>query len=255
MVERYRHPIFALQYELSEGNAAHLEDLSWYEERLPITRKPILEIAAGTGRVTRHLSVAGRRLIALDVGRPMLDRLRADPRTGVVPAVCASMRALPFRDGTDLPAAFSAYNSLGCLLERAHLDETFGEVRRVLPPGRPFHFDVAIHRPADWTVPSRTFDWEEWTAPDGTRIRRRTTAAANLERERLELDYDFRWRLPGVDGEATKRVHFALNLWPPDVYVETAERCGFAIRTMDERTYVGESGRERMWAFVSMERR
>lgn len=101
---------------------------------------------------------------------------------------------------------------------------------------------------------SRTFDWERWKAPDGFVIRRRTKAVAKPDEQRLELTYTYRWQDP-VDGAQSETVCFALNLWPPETYLASAERNGFEPREFDERTYVSDAGRERMWAFVAMTRR
>jgi ubiquinone/menaquinone biosynthesis C-methylase UbiE len=70
--------------------------------RIPTTTRRLLEIAAGTGRVTRHLLAAlpaESELVATDLNEPMLDEARrrlADPRVRWRPA---DAQALPFDDG------------------------------------------------------------------------------------------------------------------------------------------------------------
>lgn len=72
--------------------------------RLPHGTRRVLEIAAGTGRVTRHLAAAlpgDGELIATDLNEPML--AEAQRRLAPDPRVCwqaADAQALPFPDGT-----------------------------------------------------------------------------------------------------------------------------------------------------------
>src|SRR5512135_1791816 len=70
--------------------------------RLPATARRVLEIAAGTGRVTRHLLAAlasDGELVATDLNEPMIDearrRLGDDTRLRFAPA---DAQALPFED-------------------------------------------------------------------------------------------------------------------------------------------------------------
>jgi ubiquinone/menaquinone biosynthesis C-methylase UbiE len=71
--------------------------------RIPPTTRRLLEIAAGTGRVTRHLLEAlpaESELVATDLNQPMIDEARrrvADPR---LRWQAADAQALPFDDGT-----------------------------------------------------------------------------------------------------------------------------------------------------------
>jgi ubiquinone/menaquinone biosynthesis C-methylase UbiE len=73
-------------------------------QRVPPSAVRVLELAMGTGRVTRHLLAAlpaGGELVATDLNQPMLDeaktRLGNDPR---VTMQVADMQALPFPDST-----------------------------------------------------------------------------------------------------------------------------------------------------------
>jgi ubiquinone/menaquinone biosynthesis C-methylase UbiE len=73
-------------------------------QRVPPSAVRVLELAAGTGRVTRHLLAAlpaGGQLVVTDLNPPMLDeakkRVANDPR---VTWQAADMQALPFPDGT-----------------------------------------------------------------------------------------------------------------------------------------------------------
>jgi len=258
MVERYRHPIFALQYDLSEGNDAHLDDLTWYPARLRDRPGWTLELAAGSGRVTRALENAGLRVIALDMGHPMLEILRQ--KVGLSPdvhAVCADMTQLPFpapsADRSLFGGALCAYNSLSCILETEALTRCFRQVHDVLAPGSPFCFDIAAHRPEDLPKGVRRIDWTSWTAPDGRTIRRRMTIRHRPETSRQEMRYQYQWTDP--DGETgSAEVPFVMNTWAPERFVECARAAGFDLVSQEDRTFVGQRGNERMWVFVELRR-
>jgi SAM-dependent methyltransferase len=260
MVRRFQHPVFARQYDLSEGDQSRLGDRERYAERLAgyRGRGPILELGAGTGRITLPLARAGYDLVATDIGRAMLDRLRDKLATqpagaGSIRVVCADMRRLPLRDRS-AGAAFSGYNSLGCLLDPADLTLTFREVHRVLGPCAPFLFDVPVPGPAEPYVATGPPRREEWELPDGGVIRRTATVLAPSAPDRLCLEYAFQWQdATGAAGGET--VRFELNTWPPALYAERAEAAGFAVAEVEEPTFRDRRGRERAWAFLDLRRR
>ncbi len=258
MVQRYQHPIFALQYELSEGREAHLGDVEWYTERLGDLGGPVLELGAGTGRVTVPLAAAGLTVIAIDIGTPMLRLLKkkasATLGTGAtrVRLVCGDMTQLPLRGR--FAAAFSAYNSLACVLRRGALRRCFREVHRRLGEDAPWLFDIAVHRPEDYADGPKTFDWSAWTTDDGQVIRRRVSLRNAPEKERLEHVYTYRWK--DSDGAPQERtVNFALNTFPPEDYVRMVEESGFRVRSVEEKTFAGREGQHRMWVFIETRRR
>src|SRR5918995_447313 len=55
---------------------ADLYDVAFFQEELKKTPGPVLELMAGTGRLSLPLAEAGARLTCVDVSGPMLARLR-----------------------------------------------------------------------------------------------------------------------------------------------------------------------------------
>lgn len=93
----------------------------------PLSAAQVVEIGAGTGIATRGLVERGARVLVIDVGSRMLDRLRQ--RLPDVPAVLASGEALPARDtSADLVCAAQAWHWLDPARGAA-------EAARVLRPG------------------------------------------------------------------------------------------------------------------------
>ena len=137
-VELYDH-----EYEDRE------HDVDWYRqlanEREPSL--PIVELGAGSGRVTCPLVEDGHRVIAVDRKDTMLAmlqrRLTEQSTRDKVQVVEADMRKLPLPDAsTEL--VISPFNALMHLYTWQDLLRCFQEVTRVLMPGGVFAFDVEL---------------------------------------------------------------------------------------------------------------
>jgi len=107
-----------------------------------VARAPrrVLEVAAGTGVVTRHLAAglpADASLVATDLNQPMLDR----------GAAVGTSRAVEWRqaDALQLPFADAAFDAVVCQFGVMFFPDkarAFAEARRVLRPGGVFLFNV-----------------------------------------------------------------------------------------------------------------
>ena len=94
---------------------------------------------------------------------------------------------------------------------------------------------------------------DEWALPDGCVISRTATVVPPPAKDRLRLQYAFRWR--DADGaDRSETVRFELNTWMPAFYAELARDAGFALVHLDERTFSDRRGRERAWAFFELRR-
>lgn len=98
-------------------------DLDLYLALAERTGGPVLELAAGTGRLAVPLALAGNRVTAVDLDPAMLDRARAfAAREGVGPDrlsfVEADLLALRLPDAGRYGLAFIALNSLMVLASR-----------------------------------------------------------------------------------------------------------------------------------------
>ena len=104
--------------------------------------KRILEIAAGTGIVTRALARALPTvpIVATDLNQPMLDHASAHTSAGAITWRQADGQALPFED-----ASFDVVVCQFGVMFFPDKAAAFGEARRVLAPGGRFLFSVWDH--------------------------------------------------------------------------------------------------------------
>lgn len=133
--EAVLRPAFLRIAGMNWDNGVTPEDEDGYiaEHTRPVDG-PSLDLAAGAGRWTAVLaeSVGDQRLIALDMGLPMLNTLRR--RLPHIPAVVASALTLPFGDAT--LGSVNCWNALQAFPEQA--DTAIAEIGRVLKPGGTF---------------------------------------------------------------------------------------------------------------------
>jgi SAM-dependent methyltransferase len=108
----------------------------------------ILELGAGSGRVTVPLARDGRHVVALDQSSAMLARLGA--RRARLPAA-AGARITPvtgdlrtFRVGGRFPLVIAAFNVLEHLYTRGEMTACLRRVAAHLRPGGAFAFDVQL---------------------------------------------------------------------------------------------------------------
>ncbi len=129
--------------------ADRMDDVRWYRrlarERAGGAR--VLELGAGTGRITCRLAEDGHRVVALDRMPSMLEALarRASERKveRKIEAVQGLMTDLPCEDAS-VGLVIAPFNGLMHLYGWDELLACFREVRRVLKPGGVFGFDVEL---------------------------------------------------------------------------------------------------------------
>jgi SAM-dependent methyltransferase len=133
---------------------AHLYDFEYRRRRRDVHfyrdlvdrragQEPVLDLACGTGRVSRALLSAGHSVIGLDLSLPMLERAREQvPRAARERAhfVCGDARR--FELGRKFPVILMAFNSFEHLYTRVDVDACLQSVKRHLAPGGVFAFDV-----------------------------------------------------------------------------------------------------------------
>jgi len=126
-------------------------DIDWYREFVSqrADGRALIELGAGTGRVTIPLAEDGHEVIALDRMPSMLDALvdkldRSDPEVAArIEPVLGDMCEIPFEDET-VGIVIAPFNALMHLYDWEQLLACFREVHRVLEPDGLFAFDVLL---------------------------------------------------------------------------------------------------------------
>jgi ubiquinone/menaquinone biosynthesis C-methylase UbiE len=137
----------AALYDLEYADRA--EDVRFYR-RLARERAgagPVLELGAGTGRITCRIAEDGQHVIALDRMQPMLDRLRehaaGQPWADRIEPVLGDMTKVPLPDAA-VALVIAPFNALMHLYTWDALLACLREATRVLQPGGTFAFDVDL---------------------------------------------------------------------------------------------------------------
>ncbi|MGB1698435.1 MAG: class I SAM-dependent methyltransferase [Nannocystaceae bacterium] len=124
------------------------DDVTWYLARAKQFggARPLLELGAGTGRITLPLLHAGHRVVALDRKASMLNRLAQkldDTTRPLVDIVEGDLCELSMNDRS-MEMVIAPFNVLMHLYSWDRLLRCFEEVARVLRPGGMFCFDVLL---------------------------------------------------------------------------------------------------------------
>jgi len=127
--------LYDLQY------AAYRDDIPYYLRLADEFGGPVLELGAGTGRVTEALARAGHQVVAVDVSPAMLgraeERLRGLSGIELVPA---DMRSLAL--GREFPLVLAPFNTLMHAYGMKDQDRLLAGVKGHLATGGTFAFDV-----------------------------------------------------------------------------------------------------------------
>ena len=179
----------ALGNLVDAGSAEHYSDAALYDyeyrrRRADVTfyrdfakrhfgGKPgrILELGAGSGRVTIPLARDGHTVTALDQSAAMLAKLRT--RVAALPASVAPRVTVHaadlrgFRVPGTFPLAFAAFNVLEHLYTRGEIDACLRAVSDHLEPGGVFVFDVQLPD-LGWLARDPTKRWAKTRFTDPT---------------------------------------------------------------------------------------
>jgi len=138
--------------------AERTDDVRWYRslaaDVVADDGGQILELGAGTGRITAPLAADGHHVVALDRMPSMLDALRrriaGSPYADRIRVLAGDMREIAV-DGASVDLVIAPFNSLMHLYTWTDLVACFREVRRVLRPYGIFAFDVQLPD-LDWLL-------------------------------------------------------------------------------------------------------
>ncbi len=128
--------------------AAYRDDLPFYLRMADDLGSPVLELGAGTGRVTETLARAGHDVVAVDASGAMLARasrrLAEAGLTERVTLVEGDMRTLEL--GRTFPLAIAPFNTLMHLYTVTDQDAALARIRAHLDEGGVLAFDLYVPR-------------------------------------------------------------------------------------------------------------
>ena len=147
--EHYRDPLL---YDFEYVD--QYDDIEWYCEQAQarVRGGKLLELGAGSGRVSIPLAEDGHRVLALDRMPAMLEHLETklerlaqagEGLAGSIELVPGDMGALPLPDAS-VSMVIAPFNCLMHLYTWQELLSCFRQVHRVLEPGGSFAFDVLL---------------------------------------------------------------------------------------------------------------
>jgi SAM-dependent methyltransferase len=216
---------YAAFYDWENARTLGRRDVGFWQTLAAKTRGRILELGAGTGRLTVPLAkTAGRRVIGVDRSAPMLARARQKRGGRVARLARADIRALPFADAS-MRLVIAPYGMLQSLTRERDLQRTLAEVARVLAPGGVFGVDLVPDLPA----------WDEYRR--SVRLRGRLGAAhvrliesVRQDRRRGLTIFDQEF-VETRGGRSVRRARFALGFrtLPVPAVVRRLERAGFDV--------------------------
>lgn len=198
----------------------------------------ILELGAGTGRITLPLIKTGHHVHALDLHERMLAslKIKAD-REGleVPPCIIADMRDIPLPDRS-VDLVIAPFNALMHLYSWKDLGACFREANRVLRKGGEFAFDVLLPD-LDWLT------WDKDARHGVTKFRHPVTGermvySTNHEYDHesqichIRLYYDLGSRVR-PRSEAYKLVHLAHRQIFPEEIRAQLELANFELVSLD----------------------
>ena len=164
---------YAAFYDWENAQTVGRRDVAFWQSLARRTRGKILELGAGTGRLTLPLAkVAGRRVVCIDRTAPMLARAVAKSKRAKTEGrkprgyILGDIRTLPFKDGT-FKLVIAPYGMLQSLTRERDLTRALAEAARVLAPGGILGVDLVPDLPA----------WDEYRR--SVRFRGRMGAASH----------------------------------------------------------------------------
>jgi SAM-dependent methyltransferase len=216
-VEGYYHSVVPfLDHELAERGDEQL----WVELARAQRGKRVLELGAGTGRVTALLARGGARVLGIDLSSEMLDRGRA--RLADAPGVelvQTDMRRLALQERFDLVVA--ADDPFSHLVEDADRDAALTTIAAHIAPGGRFVLDAL------WMTEeqlARGRESERRTEIDGRALTIRERWRCDPAAARCDAHYEY-----DVADEPPRVASFEARAWTLDEIDQRFARAGLRV--------------------------
>jgi ubiquinone/menaquinone biosynthesis C-methylase UbiE len=192
----------------------------------------LLELGAGTGRISIPLARAGVKVVGIDRSEPMLVRARQRVKRGKLQRrlrlVRGDIRFLPFRRRFDMVLA--PYGMLQSLLRERDLQATLAAVHGVLKKGGTFGVELVADLPS-WQEYEKRISLKGWRRrPGGAHVTLTETVRQDPRKGLTIFDQEFTERR----GRKTQSRTFSLafrTLTVPQM-VRRLEKAGFEVTAL-----------------------
>lgn len=229
-------------------------DIPLYRAVAREARGPILELAAGTGRLSFPMAEVGAEVLATDVSPPMIARAR-EKLARAAPDVQDRLRfEVGDMRGLRLDARFDrvvlGFNGLMHMLEDEDVEATLATARHHLAPGGRVHLDLFTPYPQlPERDPEGRYDPQQMIDPR-TRERWWVTESNRYDPRRQVNHMRFHYRRAGPSGAAEGPEHtveIPLRVFFPRELDRFLRQAGFRVAREHEdharaRPYTGQGG-------------
>lgn len=153
--------LYLLPELYDEQYERYRDDVGFYSTLVDDYGGPVLELGAGTGRLTSALARSGRQVVGIEPSAPMrlrgVARLQREGLTERVELLDGDMRTIEL--GRTFPLVIAPFNTLMHAYTLADQDATLASVERHLAPGGAFAFDLFTPRFGPLGVLRREQEW------------------------------------------------------------------------------------------------
>ncbi|MEX2540206.1 MAG: class I SAM-dependent methyltransferase [Trueperaceae bacterium] len=138
------------------------DDIPFYQRLAVDVGEPVLELGAGSGRLSVELGRAGHRVVGVELSPRMLEqgraRVEAERLDERVRLLAGDMRKLRLEER--FPLIVAAFNTLMHLYTPADQDAALATVATLLAPGGTFAFDLFLPEFGPQGLLRREAEWE-----------------------------------------------------------------------------------------------
>ena len=203
----------------------------------------MLELGAGTGRISIPLGRAGVQVVGIDRSEPMLARARQRVKRARlqrnVRLVRGDIRSLPFADavhsgrgggGRGFEMVLAPYGMLQSLLRERDLQATLAAVHRVLKPGGTFGVELVADLPS-WQEYEKRVSLKGWRrGAGGAHVTLTETVRQDRKKGLTIFDQEFTERRGATSKSRTFSLAFR-TLSVPQI-VRRLEKAGFEVTAL-----------------------
>ncbi|MEF2280005.1 class I SAM-dependent methyltransferase [Deinococcus sp. YIM 134068] len=182
------------------------DDLHFYAGVAERAGGPVLEVGAGTGRVTAYLARRGMRVVGLEPSARMIERGRVRAAEGGLTLEFVQGEAGTFALEERFPLVIAPFNSLMHLYTPSEQLAALENLRAHLRPGGAFVFDLYVPRFGEMNTVRH--EGETFHAPDGSRTDVFLVQRHDRPRQHVTTEYFADTAAP--DGTLRRR-HYTLT--------------------------------------------